>query len=398
MAEARKYALTVFGATGFTGGLCVRYLARHLPPDTSWALAGRSMQKLESVRERLGRDGCENLPGLINADITDPASLEALARQSKVVITTVGPYVLYGEDLARICAEQGTHYCDLTGEPEFVNNLISRYHDVAVRNGAALVNCCGFDSIPYDAGVLFSIRALERNLGHALRDRVEVQGVVRAHAQFSGGTWQSAITAFSRPKQNQQAMRNAKAALDHLYPKKARALAMRPHRDRELGLWLCPMPTIDPLVVLRSARAIDAYGPDFRYGHFIGLRSLPKMVGGIAGVGALVLAAQVKFLREKLLASRQPGEGPSEAVRRRSWFEVTFRARSEGAEVFTRVAGGDPGYDETARMLAETGMALALDRGYPKRTGVVTPVMALEDRLVERLQASGMTFEEIEQP
>lgn len=397
MAQARKYALTVFGATGFTGGLCAKYLAEKLPAGTKWALAGRSMQKLEAVRERLGHEGCENLPGLITADIGDTASLEAMAKQSKVIITTVGPYVLYGEDLARICAEQGTHYCDLTGEPEFVNNLISRYHDVAERNGVALVNCCGFDSIPHDAGVLYTIRALEDNLGHPLRDKVEVEGVVRANAQFSGGTWQSAITAFGRPKQNQQAMKNARAALDHLYPKKARALPMRPHHDKELDLWLCPMPTIDPLVVLRSARAIDAYGPDFRYGHFVGLKSLPKMVGGIVGVGGLVLAAQLKFLRNKLLATRKSGEGPSEATRKRSWFEVTFRGRSENAEVLTRVSGGDPGYDETARMLAETGMALALDKGYPKRTGVVTPVMALEDRIIERLQASGMTFEHVQQ-
>lgn len=393
MSEARKYKLTLFGATGFTGGLCADYLGEHLPADTAWAIAGRNEQKLHNVINRLKQDGCTNLPDILVADTGDDNSLAHMAAASRVVVTTVGPYVQYGEGLARACAQQGAHYCDLTGEPEFVNNLIVRYHDLARKNGAALVNCCGFDSIPHDAGALFTVRALEQALGHPLAAETRVEGVVTANGTFSGGTWQSAITAFGRPRENQQAMQQARKTLDNLFPRKARSLPMRIRHDKAFGRWLCPMPTIDPVIVLRSARALDAYGPDFRYGHFVGVKSLPKMLAGIVGIGGLVLAAQVAFLRNKLLEVRESGEGPSDEKRAASWFKVTFRGHSEGKEVMTRVSGGDPGYSETAKMLAETAMAMALDEGYPRRTGVITPVMALEDRLIERLQAAGMTFE-----
>ncbi len=396
MSQTRKYSLTLFGATGFTGGLCADYLAQHMPAGTSWAIAGRNEQKLHAVAARIQRQGSANPPQILIAEIDDDASLASMAADSKVVITTVGPYVKYGEPLARHCAEQGSHYCDLTGEPEFVNNLICRYHDIAKRNGAALVSCCGFDSIPHDAGALHAVHELSKALGRPLDSAVEVQGVVTASGTFSGGTWQSAITAFGRPRENQQAARHAKVALDNLYPKKARSLPMKPSYGKAFGRWLCPMPTIDPAIVLRSARALDDYGPEFKYGHYVGVKSLPVMLGGIAGVGSLVVAAQVGFLRRKLLTYKQSGDGPSADKRARSWFKVTFLARCGDTEVMTRVSGGDPGYDETAKMLAETGMAMALDSGYPKRTGVVTPVMALERRLIERLQAANMTFERLQ--
>src|SRR5690606_13274503 len=134
-----------------------------------------------------------------------------------------------------------------------------------------------------------------------------VEGVVTANGTFSGRTWQSAITAFGRPKANQQAMKHARKPLDNLYPRQARPLPMRIHHDKAFGHWLCRMPTIDPFIVLRSARALDDYGPNFHSGHFVGVKSLPKMLGGIVGIGGLVLAAQVTFLRNKLLEIREPG-------------------------------------------------------------------------------------------
>lgn len=395
MASARKYSLTLFGATGFTGGLCADYLGQHLPAGTVWALAGRNLAKLEQVRARLQQAGATSVPELIQADVSDQTSLNAMAVNSKVVITTVGPYVLYGEGLVRACADHGTHYCDLTGEPEFVCNTLTRYHESAKKSGAAIVSCCGFDSIPHDAGALFTIRALARKLGGNINGRVVMEGVVSASGTFSGGTWQSAITAFGRPTENRVAMRHAQMALNHHYPKTARVLPMRPKKDDELGGWLAPMPTIDPFMVVRSARAVDGYGPDFHYGHYVATAGLVKMIGGMAGVGGLVLAAQLRPLREKLLSYRQSGDGPSKEKRERSWFKVRFRARSGGEQVMCEVAGGDPGYDETAKMLAETAMCLALDAQQPKRVGVLTPVMACEDRLIERLQAAGMTFQEL---
>ena len=391
MANSRQYSLTLFGATGFTGGLCADYLGEHLPDRVSWAIAGRDPQKLQAVVARLKQANVPNLPAIIVADVGNQASLETMAAASKVIITTVGPYVWYGEPLVQACVEHGTHYCDLTGEPEFVNNMISRYDEQARNRGAAIVNCCGFDSIPHDAGALFTVRALEALCDGDLQGQVKLEGVVSASGTFSGGTWQSALTAFGRPQENRAAMRHARHVLDAVWPATARLLPMRPRRDAGFGGWLCPMPTIDPFMVVRSARALG-YADDFRYGHFLLAGSLPKLVGGVAGVSGLLLAAQLRFLRERLLRLRQSGDGPSAERRAASWFRVHFRGSANGRVVETEVTGGDPGYDETAKMLAETAMALALYSGLPRRTGVVTPVMAAEDRLIERLQAAGIEF------
>ncbi|MCC4308490.1 MAG: saccharopine dehydrogenase NADP-binding domain-containing protein [Alcanivorax sp.] len=387
----RPYALVLFGATGFTGGLTAHYLARHLPPGTPWALAGRNRAKLEQVAA--GLPGDADTPALLEADSADPRALAELAAATRALATTVGPYMRHGEPLVRACVEQGTHYCDLTGEPEFVNTLIPRYHEAAQKAGCAIVNCCGFDSIPHDAGALFTVRELARAHGGRLTAPVSVEGAVSFSASFSGGTWQSALEAFARPRQNQQRLRDARVRLKQWYPRPVGTLSPRPHKDAPLGGWLAPMPTIDPLVVLRSASALEDYGPAFRYGHYLVTPSLAKLVGGAAGVGGLVLAAQIGPLRRRLMKSRPSGAGPDPETRARSWFQVRFRGRCGDTEVRCRVAGGDPGYDETAKMLSETLMGLALDPGAPDHTGVVTPVMALGDRLIERLQAAGMVFE-----
>ena len=390
MSATRPYALVLYGATGFTGGLCARYLARKLPAGTHWALAGRNRAKLEQVAAGLPGD---NPPELIEADSGDPASLTALAARTRALASTVGPYMQYGEPLVRACVEQGTHYCDLTGEPEFVNTLLSRYHEAAQATGCALVNCCGFDSIPHDAGVLFAIRELTLEHGGKLDGPVTAEGAVAFSAKFSGGTWRSALEAFARPGANQRSQRDAQVRLKQWYPRKVGGLAPKPHKDEALGGWLAPMPTIDPMVVMRSARALDDYGPEFRYGHYLVTGGLGKLIGGAAGVGGLVLAAQIGPLRRRLMKLNPAGQGPDEATRARSWFQVRVRARCGDSEVLCRVSGGDPGYDETAKMLSETLMGLALDEGYPMHTGVVTPVMALGDRLIDRLEAAGMLFE-----
>ncbi len=396
MASDRKYKLTLLGATGFTGGLCAEYLARTLPADTTWAIAGRNRDKLDSTRQRLEETGGSTLPDFIVANTEEPSSLTDMAAVSDVVVTTVGPYIFHGEGVARACAEQGTHYCDLSGEPEFVNNLITRYHGLARENGCALINSCGFDSIPYDAGVLYTLRVLEAKHGGPLDGPVSVEGVLTFDAAFSGGTWQSALTALSRPRENRAALRRAQMLLRHQYPRKASLLPMRVRSDDKLGGWLCPMPTIDPLVVQRSAQAVEAYGPDFRYGHFWGVRSLTRLAAGAAGVGGLALAVQLGPLRRWLMQTRAAGEGPTEEKREQSWFRVRFRAHHGDDEVVCEVSGGDPGYTETSRMLSETAMALALDEELPLRAGVVTPVMGLEDRLITRMQEAGLSFRQLE--
>src|SRR5690606_10442726 len=174
-----------------------------------------------------------------------------------------------------------------------------------------------------------------------------------------------------------------------------RVRGVRPavHYEKEIGAWACPLPTIDPQVVLRSARLLDEYGPDFTYGHYVRVKRLPTLVAGVAAVGTLFALAQLPPTRSLLLKVKDRGEGPSEEQRARSWFRVTFLARAGGRTLLTEVAGGDPGYTETSKMLAESALCLALERERtPELTGVITPAAAMGRPLIERLERAGITF------
>src|SRR5664279_3468720 len=193
----RRYDLVLFGGTGFAGGLAAEYLARNTPAGCRWALAGRNPAKLEILRARLATIDPElDSLALLAADSTDPASVRAVADSARVVASTVGPYVLHGEALVAACADAGTDYLDLTGEPEFVDTMYLRYHARAVATGARLVHACGFDSIPHDLGAYFTVQQLPEGVPLTLR------GYVQASAAMSGGTFASAVTAFSRARQS----------------------------------------------------------------------------------------------------------------------------------------------------------------------------------------------------
>jgi short subunit dehydrogenase-like uncharacterized protein len=386
----RDHDLVLFGATGFTGGLTAEYLARNAPPGCRWALAGRNHTKLEAVRARLAAidPALADLP-LLHADVTDPGSLAAVAESARVVITTVGPYIEYGEPLVAACAEAGTDYVDLTGEPEFVDRMYVGYHERAKETGARIVHACGLDSIPHDLGAWFTVQQLPE--GVPLR----VRGMFRAGGRLSGGTFASAMTAFSRGRQLKQAADARRRLEPRPAGRKVRIAARPPHRDKTTGWWLVPLPTIDPLVVKRSAAALDRYGPDFEYAHYAAVKRLPVVVGGVAGVGALVAAAQVPPLRRFLVSRVPQGEGPSEERRARSWFRMRFVGEGGGHRVVTEVSGGDPGYGETAKMLAESALCLAFDDN-PPVAGNVTTATAMAEKLHERLVKAGIGFEVLE--
>jgi short subunit dehydrogenase-like uncharacterized protein len=381
--------IVVLGATGFTGELTAAYLAEHAPSGLRWALAGRNQDKLEAVRTRLAAidPALSELP-LVQADSSDAASLKALAESTRVVITTVGPYMEYGEPLVAACAAAGTDYVDLTGEPEFVDRMYLAHHDAAVASGARLVHACGFDSIPHDLGAWFTVQQLGSSAP------IKLRGVVRAGAAASGGTFHSAMGAVSRAKQMREAMVARRKKELRPVGRSSRAVAGKPHRDRTLGLYLLPMPTIDPFVVARSGAALESYGPDFRYSHFAGLKTLRYTLAGAAGVSSLLVAAQIKPVRNFLKSRIKQGDGPSEERRAKSWFTVDFVGESAGRTVHTRVAGGDPGYTETAKMLAESALCLALDDN-PRTAGQVTTATAMAENLVARLQKAGITFETV---
>jgi short subunit dehydrogenase-like uncharacterized protein len=387
MAADREFDIVLFGATGFTGRLTAEYLAEHAPPGLRWALAGRNPDKLSGVREQLaGIDASLGELPLLPADVTDPASLADVAARARVLITTVGPYLTYGEPLVAACAEAGTDYVDLTGEPEFVDRMYVAYHETAVRTGARIVHCCGFDSIPHDLGALFTVEQLPTGVP------ITVRGVVRASAMASGGTFHSALTAMSRARQMKEASSARRRVEQRPEGRSSRGVAGKPGRDRVLGRWLVPLPTIDPTIVVRSGAALPAYGPEFRYSHFAGTKTLRYAAGGAAGAALMGLAAQVPPARKALMSRIKQGDGPDPARRAKSWFTVDFVGEGGGQTVHTRVSGGDPGYDETAKMLAESALCLAFD-DLPPTVGQVTTAQAMGDHLIARLQKAGISFE-----
>ena len=387
----RLYDLVLFGATGFTGGLTAEYLAQHAPATTRWALAGRNRAKLEAVRERLAalNPACAGL-ALIEADVGDAEALRKLAQSTRVVLTTVGPYILHGEALVAACAAAGTHYADLTGEPEFVDLMWLRYHEQAQHSGAKIVHCCGFDSIPHDLGAYFTVQQLPRGVP------LKVEGFVRAGGTFSAGTYHSAINAFARMREYAKVARQRRGRERYPQGRKIGSTRQSVHFDKSLGSWVVPFPTVDPQVVRRSAAALDRYGPEFRYGHYVQVKKLASVAALIGGVGALFTLAQAGPTRRWLLARKTSGEGPTPEKRAKSWFRVRFHGEGGGRKVVTEVKGGDPGYGETAKMLAESALCLAHD-SLPEQGGQLTPAAAMGDALLARLQRAGISFKVVEQ-
>jgi short subunit dehydrogenase-like uncharacterized protein len=382
----RPHDVVLFGATGFTGGLTAEYLARHAPADLRWALAGRNRGKLEAVRARLAEiDDRFGELDLLVADSGDPASLRAVAESAKVVVTTVGPYLTQGEPLVAACAAAGTDYVDLTGEPEFVDRMYLAHDRRARETGARLVHACGFDSIPHDLGAYFTVKQLPEGVP------LKIDGYVRASGMPSGGTFLSALTVMSRLPAGARVAKERAAAEPRPAGRFTRAPLGRPHRVADAGWWAVPLPTIDPEVVRRSAAASERYGPDFTYRHFAAVKHLLVLAGGALGVGALFAAAQIPPARRGLSRLLAPGNGPSPERRARSWFTVRFIGEGGGSRVVTEVSGGDPGYDETAKMLAESALCLATDE-LPETAGQVTTATAMGDALIDRLTKAGLRF------
>lgn len=386
MTADRPYDIVLFGATGFTGALTAEYLAEHADPGTRWALAGRNEAKLAAVRDRLVEidPACAALP-LLHADTTDAASIDAIAESARVVITTVGPYVKYGEPLVAACARAGTDYVDITGEPTFVDRMYVKYHREAARSGARIVHACGFDSIPHDLGAYFTVKQLPEGVP------LHVEGFVRVRGAASGGTLHSAVGIFGDAAGMIRAERERRRMEDRPAGRKVRISRAPAPKARVGDGWTLPLPTIDPQIVTRSAAALDRYGPDFSYGHFVAVKRLPSAAALATGFGALTALAALPPTRRLLLRISSPGDGPSQAQRDRNWFSVKFAGEGGGKRVVTEVAGGDPGYTETAKMLAESALCLAHD-DLPETSGQVTTATAMGDALIARLVKAGMTF------
>lgn len=405
-AASREHDVVLFGATGFVGVLTAAHLVAAAPEGARIALAGRSQEKLERTRAELGPRAAD-WP-LVVADSLDPGDMERLAGSTRVVATTVGPYLRFGLPLVEACAAAGTHYADLTGETLFMRRTIDD-HDAAARaSGARIVHTCGFDSIPSDLGVhALHEHAREHGLGD-LGDTTFV--VVRTRGGISGGTIDSLRGQLDIARRD-PAARRLMADPYALSPDRAAEPSLGPERDPvgirrddELGGWLAPfiMGQINTRVVRRS-NALQgwAYGRGMRYQEYMatgGLPVGPVAAAGVAGgLGALV--AGLSFGPTRALLDRvlpDPGEGPSEKTRERGFFHIDVHTHtSEGAHLVCEIrADGDPGYKATGVMLGEAALALALDEErLPEAAGVLTPATAMGSVLTDRLRAAGHAYD-----
>jgi short subunit dehydrogenase-like uncharacterized protein len=260
-----------------------------------------------------------------------------------------------------------------------------RHHATAQASGARIIHSCGFDSIPHDLGTLFTVGQLPEGVP------LSVNGYVRAGGTFSGGTYHSAINAMARLRQAARVAAERRKLEPRPDGRTVRGVVGRPHRSAEADAWVVPFPSIDPQTVLRSARALDRYGPEFTYGHYLAFKRFGTVAALAGGAGVGIGLAQRPPTRKLLLKIKSPGEGPTAEQRARAWFKVRFVGSGGGQRIVTEVSGGDPGYGETSKMLAEAALCLAHDE-LPVTAGQVTPAVAMGQALIDRLEAAGIQF------
>ncbi|MFT6093207.1 MAG: short subunit dehydrogenase-like uncharacterized protein [Pseudohongiellaceae bacterium] len=387
MSNQREYGIVVYGATGYTGRLVCEYLNKQygVNGDVVWAMAGRSMEKLQSVRDEMGIP--KEVP-LIVADADEQQTVDAMVASTNVVLTTVGPYQLYGSYLVKICAEAGTDYVDLCGEPAWMHEMIAAHGDIAKASGARILFSCGFDSIPFDLGVYFLQQAAKEKLGAALP---RVKGRVRAmKGTFSGGTlasFKETMKAAAKTPGMIEILTNPFALTEGIAgPNQPSGAA--PVFEEELGSWSAPfvMASINTKNVHRSNYLLaHEYGADFVYDEMM-----------FTGPGEQGEATAKAVAADKSMAQSplKPGEGPSKEEREAGFYDVLFVGSNDKGDVIKVGVKGDkdPGYGSTSKMIAESAVCL-LKNPAAASGGIWTPGGAIASLLIDRLQSNaGLTF------
>lgn len=401
----KEFDIIVYGATSFVGQILCDYLVNeHTEPNLSWAMAARSESKLHALREKLG-PAATSIPVII-ADSFDEAALGAMCQRSSVIVSTVGPYALYGEALIRACAESGTDYCDLTGEAPWIRDMIDKYEASAKLSGARIVNCCGFDSIPSDLGVKFLQEKAKASFG-SYCTRVKM-GVKKMQGGASGGTIASGVNMYKQAAKDpalRREMADPYSLCGDAHGFGVRQPDAQVEFDADFQSWTGPfiMAAINSRIVLRSHfLSAAAYGKEFQYsevtltGKDKAGQKRARRLARNTRLGAVVMTVPpLRWLALKFLP--KPGEGPSPEEQLQGHFDLHFIGSTEaGAKIHTCVTGDrDPGYGGTAKMLAQAAISLRrdVDKG-AKAGGFWTPASVFGAELFERLERhAGLSFE-----
>lgn len=400
----RDFDVVVWGASGFTGRLVAEYLYTKYGTDNDlrWAMAGRNLDKLQTVASELGIEGVP----FITADSHDKKSLASMVKRTKVICTTVGPYAKYGTELVEACIDHGADYCDLTGEVQWMRRIIDKYHEKAKANGVRIVHTCGFDSIPSDMGVYFLQQEAKKRFGdYCAQIKFRLKA---AKGGLSGGTYASLSNVMAEA----EADNSIYEILGHPYGLNPEGEMEGPDKpdlqtviyDSDARSFIAPfiMATINTKVVRRSNALMDyRYGKEFRYDEAMmtgkGLSGRLKGWGTALSLGAM-MAAKPGSIFKKLLDGvlPEPGEGPSKKKRESGFYNILFIGKMEDDTVIRAKVTGDrdPGYGSTSKMLGESAVCLALDEDFtPGEGGILTPSVAMGEALLSRLQANaGLTF------
>ncbi len=404
----KKFDIVIFGATSFVGQILTEYLFQHigLSRKIKWAIAGRSEAKLNELRDSLGEKAVK-LP-IIVADSHDRKALDDMCKKSRVILSTVGPYALYGEELIAACVDNGNDYCDLTGEAYWIKRMLVKYEKAAKKSGARIVNCCGFDSIPSDLGNHFLQEQGKKQFGKYFNNvKLRVKAM---KGGASGGTIASMaemVVAAKADPQLRKEMGNPYILCGEKHGYSVRQISVKkPEFDSDFNSWSAPfiMEAINARVVLRSnwLRKM-AYGKDFSYGE--AMLTGPGKKGGLgaygltAGLGAFagaMILDPVRNLMNKFFLPK-PGEGPSLQDQLNGYFDILLLGKNKkGQELRVQVTGDrDPGYGSTAKMLAQAGLCLAFDLPKEEKAGGFwTPATAMGDLLIDRLnEHAGLSFQ-----
>lgn len=387
MSKSSEFDFVVYGATGFTGKLVVEYLQAKYSDsnEINWAMAGRSLEKLNQVKTDLG---VNNSVKILEVNSNDQASIEKMMEMTDCVLTTVGPYQLYGNEIVKSCAETGTDYVDLCGEPGWMHEIISKYNDKAKETGARIVFSCGFDSIPFDLGVLFLQDEVKKQTGRTsnkVRARVRVM-----EGEFSGGTAASFGATMASLKTNPElfSILGNPFSLSEGFQGPQQENDSKPVFDEALGVWVAPffMAPINTKNVHRSNMLQNhAYGEDFLYNEM--------WVAGPGEEGEQVAKMMATANPMSGDDVPKPGEGPSKESREAGNYDVLFCADIEGSVISTSVTGDmDPGYGSTSKMIAESAICLVKDSAELKG-GIYTPASSMGSKLIKRLvDNAGLTF------